>query len=231
MRSQSEGGPLLLTAFSKHCARMWLALFGRRFACTRTRGDVGRKYPNRIHGSLQGVKVRHVAATKKLLDIAREDEADEDAASSRRTILGIRQRTLAKVSTEAVPANKGLRHFRTLTQKRLQHKMQFSVWTGFGKAPPKMRRACASAGASATSKDQVARARAFLSRARSSAGAPRAARAKKKQGESEVHRPILQFRACCHCRIVCHCNIAGQSIQFIPRTVHAEGPGRFVVEP
>ena len=180
MRSQSEGGPLLLTAFSKHCAQMWLALFGRRFACTRTRGDVGRKYPNRIHGSLQGVKVRHVAATKKLLDIAREDEADEDAASSRRTILGIRQRTLAKVSTEAVPANKGLRHFRTLTQKRLQHKMQFSVWTGFGKAPPKMRRACASAGASATSKDQVARARAFLSRARSSAGAPRAARAKKK---------------------------------------------------
>ena len=175
--------------------------------------------------------MRHVAATKKLLDIAREDEADEDAASSRRTILGIRQRTLAKVSTEAVPANKGLRHFRTLTQKRLQHKMQFSVWTGFGKAPPKMRRACASAGASATSKDQVARARAFLSRARSSAGAPRAARAKKKQGESEVHRPILQFRACCHCRIVCHCNIAGQSIQFIQRTVHAEGSGRFVVEP
>ena len=58
--AQGPGGMLLMTDFSRGCARLWLACFGRRFACASRRKDVGRRFPEKLIGSL-----KHVRSSKR----------------------------------------------------------------------------------------------------------------------------------------------------------------------
>ena len=51
----AQGGVLLLTEFSRECA--WRANFGARFACQNRRQDVGRRFPEKLAGSLKHVRV------------------------------------------------------------------------------------------------------------------------------------------------------------------------------
>ena len=46
--AQGPGGMLLMTDFSRECARLWLAGFGRRFAGANRRKDVGRRFPEKL---------------------------------------------------------------------------------------------------------------------------------------------------------------------------------------
>ena len=135
-----RGGTLLLTPFSRQCAQLWLALFGRRFACQRVRFDKGQARPEKSKGSLKAVKRRHRIATKRLLEMAAKDAGD-GGSSKRRTILGFRRRSVEADTTPAPAPGKSLKAFRATTERRAKEKNSFRVWSGFGAAPPKLRRA------------------------------------------------------------------------------------------
>jgi hypothetical protein len=135
-----RGGALLLTPLSRQCAQLWLALFGRRFACQQVRSDKGRARPDKSKGSLKAVKRRHRIATKRLLEMAARDAGD-GGASKRRTILGFRRRSVETDKTSAPAPGKSLKSFRSTTERRAKEKNLFRVWRGFGAAPPKLRRA------------------------------------------------------------------------------------------
>ena len=55
---QGPQGELLLTDFSRTCCRLWRALHGRRFACSKRRANAGiQKTGWRLRGSAKAVKL------------------------------------------------------------------------------------------------------------------------------------------------------------------------------
>ena len=130
MFEQTPSGPLLLTPFTRRCAALWQAHFGKRFTVQKTRRDVGKKRTGdkRAHG-MTAVDMAHAVATKRLLIIAADDQHHETAKRSRKTILGIRRRTFE--AHEAPPADgKSIKKFRAWTKSQGATKSQFRIWTG-----------------------------------------------------------------------------------------------------
>ena len=99
------GGVLLMTEFSRECARLWRAFFGARFACQSRRKDVGRRFPEKLIGTLKHVRVQHNTAVQRLLADAAADERDHAANSRRRTIFGFRRRAIER--SDAAPPEPG----------------------------------------------------------------------------------------------------------------------------
>ena len=177
-----EGAPLWLTPFSRHCAQLWAARFGRRFACQKERSDTGARRPERLQGTFKAVKKCHKVATTKLLRLAALDEQDAEAATMRHTILGFRRKLLDDKEGLAPIAGEKLRNFRNTTERRLEEKTQLRVWTGFAAAPIKMRRRGAAALSSSV---QMERAKRFAAKA-SSASAPSRGKASASKSKSNA---------------------------------------------
>ena len=76
----SPGSPLLLTDFSRSCAKLWRSIFGARFACRKPRKDTGRTFPDRIVGTSEGVHAQHGRALKRLVGVAGADQLNAPAA-------------------------------------------------------------------------------------------------------------------------------------------------------
>ena len=130
MFEQTPSGPLLLTPFTRRCAELWQAHFGKRFTVQKTRRDVGKQRigDKRARG-MTAVDKGHAVATKRLLIIAADDQQHETAKRSRKTILGIRRRTFE--AHEAPPADgKSIKKFRAWTKRQGDAKSQFRIWTG-----------------------------------------------------------------------------------------------------
>ena len=133
-KSDVAGGPLLLTDWSRECARVWRSQFGARFSCQYApRRDVGRRNPDRSDGTLERVKVQHKAATTELLEIAAADKSGDAAeARHRRTIFGFRRSDISNAS--APPRGpyygKRMRDFCKRTQDIVHEKTKHRVWTG-----------------------------------------------------------------------------------------------------
>ena len=74
---QGPQGELLLTDFSRAACRLWLALYGRRFACTRKpRKDAGKTATGwRLKGSAKAIKLLQHDALDALDAAAAQDEA------------------------------------------------------------------------------------------------------------------------------------------------------------
>ena len=101
-----EGGVLLLTDFSRECAKLWREFFGTRFGSRPSRRkDVGRRFEEKLVGSLKDVRVQHNVAVKRLLKDARLDEQDPAAKKSRCTIFGFRRAEVDPIQAED-PAEK-----------------------------------------------------------------------------------------------------------------------------
>jgi hypothetical protein len=116
MFEQTPSGPLLLTPFTRRCAELWQAHFGKRFTVQKTRRDVGKQRigDKRARG-MTAVDMGHAVATKRLLIIAADDQQHETAKKSRKTIFGIRRRTFE--AHEAPPADgKRIKKFRAWTK-------------------------------------------------------------------------------------------------------------------
>ena len=127
--AQGPGGMLLMTDFSRECARLWLAIFGRRFACANHREDVGRRFPEKLIGSLKHVRVQHNEAVVSLLAAAAVDEADRVTKSRRRTIFGFRRRAIEQTDPPPVPG-KQMSNFLRRTKAIETEKARHRVWTG-----------------------------------------------------------------------------------------------------
>ena len=65
--TKAESGQLLLTPFFRSCAKLWVSLFGRRLSCQQRRQDVGRRFPQRLHGSMKAVKLSQKQAVDVLV--------------------------------------------------------------------------------------------------------------------------------------------------------------------
>ena len=127
--AQGFGGMLLMTEFSRDCARLWRAHFGTRFACQSRRKDVGRHFPEKLIGSLKHVRVQHNIAVGRLLEAAVGDEADRVAQSRRRTIFGFRRRAIDRIDAPPEPG-KSMGNFIRRTKAIKEEKAQHRVWTG-----------------------------------------------------------------------------------------------------
>ena len=133
-KPEVAGGPMLLTDWSRECARVWRSQFGARFSCQYApRRDVGRRNPDRLEGTLTRVKVQHKAATNELLEIAAADKSGDAAeARGRRTIFGFRRSDISNASAPPRGADHGkrMRDFCKRTQDIVQEKTKHRIWTG-----------------------------------------------------------------------------------------------------
>ena len=85
-----DGGNLWLTDFSRRCAELWRAHFGRRFACYKERSDKGKHQTGwRLRGSAKAVELSHAEGTKSLVALARLDGADASLGENRETLVGV----------------------------------------------------------------------------------------------------------------------------------------------
>ena len=136
-------GELLLTEFSRECANLWLAQYGRRFTCSsKPRKDAGTTRTGwRLRGSIKAAGLLQHRATDALVQHAVSDEAAADEGRGRQTIVGIRrEKLMRRVSQRATPTpTKALLTFRKVTADRLQIKSQSTPWPGYGPTPPKLR--------------------------------------------------------------------------------------------
>jgi hypothetical protein len=115
MFSQARGGQLLFTEFSRNCAQQWIVHHGRRFACTKKRKDHGRTHTKwRLKGSMLAVRKLQNVAADLLIKAATRDDHDENAKTSRNTILGVTRCKLMRgaVRSEVPLATKQLENFR-----------------------------------------------------------------------------------------------------------------------
>jgi len=136
------GETLLLNEFSRTCAQLWLVHHGRHFACTKQRRDHGRTDTQwRLKGSMQAVRHRQKLATDLLLEAAARDDQDENAKTSRNTIVGVtRSRLMRGAGQHKGPsATKTLLNFRNATRTRMKAKDQVQMWVGMPKAAPRKR--------------------------------------------------------------------------------------------
>ena len=135
MFEQRPSGPLLMTPFTRRCAELWQARWGKRFTVQKTRLDVGkRRIGDKRARGMTAVDKGHAVATKRLLSIAADDQQQETAKRRRKTILGIR-RTYFEAH-EAPPANgKSIQKFRAWTKTQGEARRQFRIWTGSSNTP------------------------------------------------------------------------------------------------
>ncbi len=144
--TQQEQGHLLLTPFTRQCAVLWRALYGRRFACYKQRKDAGRGETGlRLRGSVKAVKILQAKATDALLRLAVNDErgaADGARPADRPTIMGVGRGELMRgVRRRPAPASgKKILDFRKTTANRQAMKKRVKVWAGFGAERVKFRR-------------------------------------------------------------------------------------------
>lgn len=174
------GGPLLLTDFSRECARTWRTCFGARFACQSRRKDSGRRFPGRLEGTLKNVQEQHQRAIRQLLDVAGEDEKDSGSdAKRRRTIFGFRRRSIEKSAVVAPEPGNSLKAFKKRTEEVAAERAQHRVWTGC-KDTMQLRRKLKPP---TTEQERIKRVRAVVSKAATKfKSAARAARRKPLQG-------------------------------------------------
>ena len=126
-----EGGVLLLTDFSRECAKLWREFFGTRFASRPSRRkDVGRRFEEKLVGSFKAVRVQHNVAVKRLLKDARLDEQDPAAKKSRCTIFGFRRDEVDPIQAEDPVEKTKLFAFTERTKAIQKEKSEHSVWTG-----------------------------------------------------------------------------------------------------
>ena len=128
------GGVLLLTSFSRECARVWRTLFGARFACQSRRKDLGRHFAD-APGTFKHVRVQHGTAVQMLLQAAIRDEEDTAATSERRTILGFRRRAIERSDAPAPVPGKSMRNFLKRTIDIAKEKAKHFVWSGCADRP------------------------------------------------------------------------------------------------
>ena len=106
-----DGGHFLLNGFSRRCAELWRAHFGRRFACYKERCDKGKRQTGwRLRGSAKAVELSHAEGTKSLVALARVDGAAPDASlgESRETLVGVSRGKVVRAMRrrEAAPTTK-----------------------------------------------------------------------------------------------------------------------------
>ena len=139
---QGSQGELLLTAFSRACSRLWLALHGRRFACYRRSSNAGLKKTGwRLKGSAKAVKLLQHDALDALEEAAIQDEAERGPPNARATYAGLARHQLLKRAAriELPAASKKLKRYREDTIRLIDEKTGQGLWTGFGKTLPKLR--------------------------------------------------------------------------------------------
>ncbi len=139
---RKDGPTLMFTPFSRRCAQLWRALYGRRFACYKKRVDAGKKATGwRLRGSMKAVGLLHKRATSTLMKLAaREGEAAAQTADQT-TIVGVGRRDLMRRvhKQDAAAPGKRMLDFRKTTQQRKALKSQVKTWCGFGRKAPKLR--------------------------------------------------------------------------------------------
>ena len=135
------GGVLLLTPFSRECARIWRAVFGARFACRPRRKDVGRQFPGRQVGTLKRAKVQHKVAVRRLLEAAERDQNDPASKSRRQTVCGFRRRAIDSSEARAPKPGKSMRNFLKHTEAIKEARAKHRVWTGCQDVPRLRRKA------------------------------------------------------------------------------------------
>ena len=174
-----------MTDFSRECARLWLAIFGRRFACANRRKDVGRRFPEKLIGSLKHVRVQHNEAVVGLLAAAAVDEADRVTKSRRRTIFGFRRRAIEQTNPPPVPGKK-MSNFLRRTQAIATEKARHRVWTAC-EGVPRLR-------PKAKAKSQLDRIRsvAVRLRTRRASASPRGIGAKRREPSSLRSTPAAK---------------------------------------
>ena len=127
---RGSSGSLLLTPFSRRCAELWQANWGKRYLLQKKRKDAGKKRlggdKNRPRGIL-AVDKAHKEATKRLLSMAASDTATQQR--HRKTILGIRRQTFEKHVGPVVSGRK-ISSFRATTKRRVEQRDQYRIWTG-----------------------------------------------------------------------------------------------------
>ena len=142
MFTPGTGETLLLNEFSRTCAQLWLVHHGRRFACTKQRRGHGRTDTQwRLKGSMQAVRHRQKLATDLLLQAAARDDQDENAKTSRNTIVGVtRSQLMRGAGQHKGPfATKTLLNFRNATRTRMKARDQVQMWVGMPKVAPRKR--------------------------------------------------------------------------------------------
>ena len=110
--------------------RAWRARFGARFACQNRRKDVGRRFPEKLAGSLKHVRVQHNTAVQTLVEAAAGDERDPVVKSRRRTIFGFRRRAIEQSGATPPEPGKRMRTFLRRTDAIKVEKAKQFVWTG-----------------------------------------------------------------------------------------------------
>ena len=95
--TRSDDGTLLLTAFSRELATVWLNKFGRRYSCQqKVRSNRGKRETGwRLRGSMKAVSQRQRMAVDALVEQADRD-GDPKAAKHRKTIIGTSHGTFMK---------------------------------------------------------------------------------------------------------------------------------------
>ena len=134
------GGVLLLTPFSRECARIWRAVFGDRFAY-RPRLGVGRQFPGRFAGTLKRVKVQHKVAVRRPLEAAERDQNDPASKSKRQTVCGLRRSAIDLSEARAPTPGKSMRNFLKHTEAIKEARAKHRVGTGCQDVPSLRRRA------------------------------------------------------------------------------------------
>ena len=135
--SKGVVGELLLTDFSRECAKLWVDSHGRRYGCYKTRKDKNVRRGPQV-GTDRAVQAAQHAATDALLAQASFDKAAD--LHGRSTILDVSREQAAKDLRRAprpLSVPKRIKNFRATTQRRLQEKRGAGpVWRGFvGEAP------------------------------------------------------------------------------------------------
>ena len=136
---------LLLTDFSRTCCRLWLALYGRRFSCYKTRKNKGVTNTGwRLRGSGKAVKLLQHDAFDALEKQAIEDEAASRSAAdaqavppdARATFAGLARAQLLQSAAKVVlPATtKKHQRLRDDTKKLVQEKQRMDIATDFTKS-------------------------------------------------------------------------------------------------
>ena len=164
----TPGGQLLLTDWSRSCASLWRSVFGARFACRAPRKDVGRRFPSKLVGTSEAVRVQHGHALKRLCSAAKADETDAPAKSRRLTIFGFRRRGIEESTKEPLPPGKSLLDFRKRTAELTKTKQAHAIWNGCTDAITLRRKAKPAT----TPRQRLARARQWWATRRSDSDQP-----------------------------------------------------------
>lgn len=142
-------GGLFLTPFSRHCAQLWVRLFGRRFTCQQRRKNSGGRNPWRLQGSFKMVKVRHRVCTRQI--------GAHGGCGQRPCIRSEASPHHLRISSQQqAPSSADNAHsFRVVSERRFQEQMQRRFWNGLGRAPPEMQHLPKASSASATSRGKT----------------------------------------------------------------------------